>query len=676
MKPPKAKKIPKTTQAHGIEWIDEYAWLKDREDKDVDQYLKDENAYLEEQLAPQKELREELFQEIKARIKPNDISVPDPYQGYFYYWRTEKGKQYRVYCRKKGTVEAPEEILLDVNVLAEGKDYCALGVFEVSPDQNLLAYSIDLDGSEQFTVFVKDLQTGEIIKDQISNTHYSVEWAADNRTLFYTVLDENLRPYRMMRHELGHSVDEDVVLYEEPNSEYVVGAAKSKDEKFLFIEVMGAITTEYYMLEADNPKGDFRLIEKRLRGLEYSVESHEDRIFVLANDTGKNFRIAQAALSEPGKKNWEDFIPTSDDRLLDDFEVFKNFMVVYERYKGLLQIRIVDFRSGKHHYIEFDEPTYDVDGEENADYDSQIFRFSYESLVTPNSIFDYDMETRSRVLKKQDEIPGGYDASAYESKRIFATSHDGMDVPISLVYKRSLNKPEAQPLFLTGYGSYGLCCDPTFSVSRISLLDRGFVYAIAHIRGGSELGRTWYEDGKFLKKKNTFLDFISTAEHLIEEGYTSSKKLVISGGSAGGMLVGAVVNMRPELFFGAIAKVPFVDVINTMMDESLPLTAGEYDEWGNPAQKEFFDYMKSYSPYDNVEAKDHPHMLITAGLNDPRVMYWEPAKWIAKIRDRKTDSNLQLLYTNMGAGHGGASGRYDAIQEVALSFAFIFKLLD
>ncbi len=674
MKPPIAKKVPVDVKAHGQTWSDEYAWLRNKEDPDVTAYLEAENRFTEEQLKNEKGLQDTLYEEMKSRIKEEDVSVPEPYQGYFYYWRTEAGKQYRVYCRKKGSLEAQEEVLLDENQLAEGKDYFDLGVFEISPDQNLLAYSVDENGSEEFTLFVKDLRTGELFNERIPQTYYSAEWAADNQTIFYTELDDNQRPYRVRRHKLGTSWGQDDVVYEEMNPEFFVYVSKSKDERYLFVEITGAITSECHILDARKPEGEFQLIQERTRGVEYSVEPHGDRLFVLTNDTQMNFRIAETPLSQPSKEHWKDFIVGSEERLLDDFEVFEHFLVVYERYQGLPQVRIVDLRTQTEHFVEFDEAAYYVDGGENAEYASKTFRFAYTSLVTPASIYDYDMETRQRTLQKRLEIPGGYDPALYTSERILAPSHDGKKIPISIVYRKDQRQSKPQPLYLTGYGSYGICNDAGFSSSRLSLLDRGFIYAIAHIRGGSELGRQWYEDGKFLKKQNTFRDFISCAEYLCSQGFSDPDHLSISGGSAGGMLIGATINQRPELFHAAVAKVPFVDVVNTMLDDSLPLTAGEYDEWGNPAQKEFFECMRSYSPYDNVEAKDYPHLLVTAGLNDPRVTYWEPAKWTAKLRAQKTDSHLLLLYTNMGAGHAGASGRFDALRETALEYAFLLKV--
>ncbi|WP_310485140.1 S9 family peptidase [Chamaesiphon sp. VAR_48_metabat_403] len=676
MQPPHAAKLAHQIEIHGDTIVDDYFWLRDRDNPQVMEYLNAENDYTEQVLEPHAELRESLFQELKARVKEDDLSVPVKKDGYYYYSRVAAGKQYAIHCRKHGDLNSPEEIILDENLLAEGKPYFQLGTFSISPNHQLLAYAEDTDGSETYTLRIKNLATGELLPESIENTYYSLEWVNDNQTFYYTVLDENLRPYRLYRHTLGESIDRDELIYEEQDSQFFVGCDKSRDDRYIFLTTGGKITSEQYFVSADDPQGTFSIVEPRQKGHEYSVSHHEGYFYILTNDNAQNFRIMRTLVSQPQQQYWEEYIAHDPDRLIEGIDEFKDYLIISERYQGLGQLRAIEFHNQASHYLEFDDPTYLVFGAANWEYDTQKFRFGYTSLVSPMTVFEYDLRSRSKTILKQNEIPGGYDPNQYHSERIFARSHDGVEVPISIVYRQDFKRDGTQPLYLYGYGSYGASLDPGFSTNRLSLLDRGFVYAIAHIRGGSELGRHWYESGKFLQKKNTFLDFVACAEHLIAEKYTSAGNIAIAGGSAGGLLVGATINLKPELFKAAIAQVPFVDVLNTMLDADLPLTQLEYDEWGNPADEEYYRYIRSYSPYDNVEAKAYPHLLITAGLNDPRVTYWEPAKWTAKLRSLKTDDNLLLLKTNLDSGHGGASGRYEYLKDIALEYTFLLTVFD
>jgi oligopeptidase B len=676
MQPPQAAKLAHQIEIHGDTIVDDYFWLRDRENPQVMEYLKAENEYTEQVLEPHAELRESLFQELKARVKEDDLSVPIKKDGYYYYSRVAAGQQYSIHCRKKGDLDSPEEIILDENRLAEGKPYFQLGTFSISPNHQLLAYAEDTDGSETYTLRIKNLATGELLPESIANTYYSLEWVNDNQTFYYTVLDENLRPYRLYRHTLEQPIDTDELIYEEQDSQFFVGCDKSRDDRYIFLTTNGKITSEEYFVSADNPHGTFSIVTPRQKGHEYSVSHHDGSFYILTNDNAQNFRIMRTLVAQPQQQYWEEYIAHDPDRLIEGIDEFKDYLIISERYQGLGQLRAIEFQNQASHYLEFDDPTYLVFGASNWEYDTQTFRFGYTSLVSPMTVFEYDLRSRTKTILKQNEIPGGYDPNQYHSERIFARSHDGVEVPISIVYRQDFKRDGKQPLYLYGYGSYGASLDPYFSTNRLSLLDRGFVYAIAHIRGGSELGRHWYESGKFLQKKNTFLDFVACAEHLIAEKYTSAGNIAIAGGSAGGLLVGATINLKPELFKAAIAQVPFVDVLNTMLDADLPLTQLEYDEWGNPADKEYYRYIRSYSPYDNVEAKAYPHLLITAGLNDPRVTYWEPAKWTAKLRDLKTDDNLLLLKTNLDSGHGGASGRYEYLKDIALEYTFLLTVFE
>jgi oligopeptidase B len=673
--PPVARIEPKVDTLFGQERVDNYYWLRQRDNPEVIGYLKAENAYTEGVMKHTEKLQQSLYEEMVARIKETDLSVPIKRDDYYYYYRTEKGKQYRIHCRKKGSLDAQEEILLDVNQLAEGKDYTYLGVYEVSPDHKLLAYATDTTGSERYTLRVKDLETGKLLPDVIDSVATSFQWTNDNKTFFYTIPDEAWRPFKLYRHVLGDHVKNDVLIYHEPDDAFFLSVRKSKSMKYLFIYLGSMTTTEIHYLNADNPAGEFELVHPRQQDMEYRMTHHDNHFLIVTNDNAKNFKLMQAPVSNPSKENWKELVPHRKSVKLDGIEVFQDFLVLYERENGLKQITIKDFSTDQTHRVKFPEPVYTFWSEYNPEYSSQLLRFNYSSFVTPRSVFDYNMKTRDRELKKQDEILGGYDPDQYQSEQTFAVAEDGTRIPISMVYKKGLVKDGNNPLYLYAYGAYGASSEPYFSSNRVSLLDRGLVFAIAHVRGGGEMGRFWYDDGKLLHKKNTLTDFIASAEHLIAENYTSAEKLVISGVSAGGLLIGSVVNMRPDLFKVVIADVPFVDLINTMRDPSIPLTVIEYEEWGNPNKKEYFDYMLSYSPYDNVEAKEYPNMLILAGLNDTRVQYWEPTKWTAKLRARKTDDNRLLLKTNMGTGHGGASGRYERIKEMAFEYAFILDVL-
>lgn len=673
--PPIAKKIPKVDTSFGDIRVDNYFWLRDKNNPEVIKYLQAENKYTETVMKPTENLQGKLYKEMLSRIKETDLSVPEKVDDYYYYTREEKGKQYRIYCRKKGSLDAREEILLDANELAKGHNYLDVGVYKVSPDHQLLAYSIDTTGAEDFTLYFKDLNTGKALADVIPNTSYSAEWANDNKTIFYNTLDEAKRPYKLFRHTLGTDPKNDALVYHEKDEAFNLDLKKSKSKAYLFLLLESETTSEDWYLDASHPDGDFKIIQPRQHEMEYSIEQHGDKFYILTNDNAKNFKLMQAPIINPSKENWKEIIPNRDSVKIDDIEVFKNHLVVYERERGLKKIRITNLTDNQTNYVDFLEPVYNFWPERNPDFNTNLLRFDYTSLITPRSIYDYDMDKKTRELKKQDEVLGGYKPSLYQEERIFAKAADGTLVPISMVYKKGMTRNGKNPLFLYGYGAYGISSDPYFSSNRLSLLDRGFIYAIAHVRGGGEMGRYWYDQGKLLNKKNTFTDFIACAEHLIAEKYTSKDELVINGGSAGGLLMGAVNNMRPDLFKVVIADVPFVDLINTMLDPSLPLTVIEYEEWGNPHEKEYYGYMRSYSPYDNVQAKAYTNMLITTSLNDPRVSYWEPTKWTAKLRTLKTDKNLLLYKINMDAGHGGFSGRYDYLKDIALEYAFIFKVL-
>lgn len=674
IEPPVAKRIPKYDTLFGDVRVDYYYWLRDRENPEVIEYLRAENKYTEKIMADTKRLRERLFKELKSHIKETDESVPVKYGDYYYYTRYEEGKQYPIYCRKKGSLEANEEVYLDVNQLAKGKEYFRVSSLTLSPNHQFLAYVADTTGREKFTLYIKDLETGEILPDRIPDVYYGLAWANDNKTIFYTTLDSTLRPYRLYRHVVGTDPSEDILVYQENNGKYYLSVRKSRSGRFIFLELNSEITSEIWYLDADNPSERFKVIKPREYGVEYKVAHQGDFFYITMNKDAVNFKVVKTPVEAPGEKNWEEFIPHDKDRMIYGIDAFKNHLVMSYRENGLRKLKVIEVDSKKEYDIPVDEEVYTITLGDNPEYDTDVIRYVYNSLVTPRTVYDFRISTGEKELKKRQEVPG-YDMSEYETKRIWVIARDGKKIPVSLVWKKGFKADGTHPCYLYGYGSYGSVIDPRFSSNRLPLLNRGFLYAIAHIRGGGALGRQWYLDGKLLKKKNTFFDFIDVAEYLIRQKYTSRDRLVISGGSAGGLLMGAVTNMRPDLFKVVIAKVPFVDVLNTMLDPSIPLTVIEYDEWGNPNEKDYYFYIKSYSPYDNVEPKEYPNMLVTAGLHDSRVQYWEPAKWVAKLRHNKKDNNLLLLKTNMSAGHFSYSGRYDYLKDIAFEYAFIFKVL-
>lgn len=676
MEAPVLKKIPTSNTKFGITLHDDYAWLRDKKNKEVMAYLEAENAYAKEQMAHTEAFQKQLYKEMLARVKEDDSTVPAPLDGYWYYSRTETGKAYPIHCRKKGTLDAPEEVLLDENVLAEGHEFFDLGDAEVSPNDLLLAYTADFDGSENYTLYIKDLATGALLEDRVEKISDEIEWGNDNATIFYVRLDEEThRPCQMFRHHLGTAETADALVFEEKDEAFFLSMGKSKDEKYMFIDLSSHTSTEIYYFLADTPTAQPILFAPRRPLIELGMEHHEGWWYIVTNEDAINFKLMRTKVEQPDRSQWEEVIAHDPLVKIDDIETFQDFIVVYGRRGGYKNMIVRDMRSGEMHEIQHPEPVFTLSGSANLEYKTDLLRYGYSSLVTPSTTFEYNMRDRSRKMLKQAEVLGGYDPSLYQCERIYATAPDGAQVPMSVVYKKEFRGKGTQPLFLYGYGAYGHTVDPSFSSARLSLLDRGMIYAIAHIRGGGAMGRPWYEDGRLLHKRNSFTDFIACAEHLIATGMTEPQKLAISGGSAGGLLMGGVVNMRPDLFKAVDASVPFVDLMNTMLDASIPLTVIEYDEWGNPNGEEFFKYMLSYSPYDNVKAQDYPHMLITAGLNDPRVHYWEPAKWCAKLRDLKTDSNTILLKTNMGAGHQGASGRYGYLEELAFDYTFVMDRL-
>ncbi len=674
--PPVAKIVPHELENLGDVRTDNYYWLKDRENSEVIDYLKAENEYTAAVMAHAKPLEDELFKEMKARIKEDDESVPYRDNGYFYYTRYEEGSEYAIHCRKKGSLDAAEEVMLDGNKLAEGHEYFAIRGVEVSTGNNVVAYAVDTTGRRIYTVHFRNLKTGKDYDDLIPSSTGNMVWANDNKTLFYTKQDpETLRWDKIFRHTLGTDAAKDELVFNEKDETFNCGVSKTKSQKYIVISSEQTLSTESRFLDADNPNGKFTVFQPRERDLEYSIEHFGDHFYVRTNLDAKNFRLMRTPLNKTGKSHWEEVIGNRADVLLEDFDIFKKYLVVEERKNGLIQLRVRNWKTGEESYIDFGEPAYYAYTTDNHEFNTPELRYGYMSMTTPRTIIDYNMDTHKKTTLKEDEVLGGFDKNNYVTERLYATARDGVKVPLSIVYRKGLKKDGHNPLLLYGYGSYGYSMDAYFSSARISLLDRGFVYAIAHIRGGQEMGRQWYEDGKLLKKKNTFRDFIDCGEYLIAEKYCAKDKLFAMGGSAGGLLMGAIVNMRPDLWRGVVASVPFVDVITTMLDPDIPLTTGEYDEWGNPNKKEYYDYILSYSPYDNVTAKDYPNMLVTTGLHDSQVQYWEPAKWVAKLRALKTDHNRLLLKTNMDAGHGGASGRFKRLKEIAFEYAFILDVL-
>ncbi|WP_084546109.1 S9 family peptidase [Flavobacterium fluvii] len=677
IQPPVAKVIPKKMEKFGDERIDNYFWLNDRENPEVIDYLNKENAYYKKMTAHTKAFQKELFEEMKGRIKEDDESVPYLYNGYYYITRFQTGKDYPIYSRKKGSLSAKEEIMFDCNKMAKGQSYFQLGGLSVSPDNKLAVFSIDVVGRRIYDIQVKNLETGEILADKIEKVSGNAVWANDNKTIFYSSQDEvTLRSDKIFKHKLGAKQADDVLVYFEKDETYNVEVAKSKSRKYLAIESGSTLTTEYRILEADNPDGKFRIFQKRTRGLEYSINHYGDSFYIMTNaDKATNFKLMKTLETATSKENWTEVVPHREDVLLEDIEIFKEFLVVEERTNGLNKIRIMPWSGVGEYYLPFDSETYTAYTSTNVDFDTDVLRYSYQSMTTPSSVIDFNMKTKTKEIKKEQQVLGGkFDKNYYTEERIWATAKDGTQVPISVVYRKGLKKDGKNPLLLYAYGSYGHSMDATFSSTRLTLLDRGFVFAIAHIRGGEDLGRQWYEDGKLLKKKNTFTDFIDCSKFVIEQKYTSPEHLYAEGGSAGGLLMGVIVNLAPELYHGVIAQVPFVDVITTMLDETIPLTTGEYDEWGNPNVKKYYSYMASYSPYDNVKRQDYPNMYVSTGLHDSQVQYWEPAKWVAKLREMKTDNSVLFLDTNMDAGHGGASGRFEAIKELAKEYSFLLDL--
>ncbi|MEN9876659.1 MAG: hypothetical protein RLZZ529_1656 [Bacteroidota bacterium] len=674
---PVAKKLPKKLKKHNEIRIDDYYWLNDRENPEVIDYLNQENSYYDAMTAHTKDFQKQLFEEMKGRIKEDDQSVPYLYNGYYYITRYEKGQDYPIYSRKKGSLDAPEEILFNCNELAKGHTFFQLGGLSVSPDNRFASFGVDTVGRRIYTIKIKNLETNEILPDVIENATGGSVWANDNHTLFYTRQDKvTLRANQIFKHKLQTSADQDILVFEEKDETFNVSVGKEKSRKYIVIGSESTMTTEYRIVNSDTPDAEFKVFQPRVRGLEYSISHFGDSFYILTNkDKATNFKLMKTPENATEKKHWKEVIAHRDDVLLEDIEIFSNYLVVEERFNGLNHIRIMPWSGEGEYYLPFGSETYNAYTTTNVDFDTDILRYSYQSLATPSSVIDFNMKTKEKEIKKEQAVLGGqFDKNNYVEERVWASAKDGIKVPISLVYRKDLKKDGTNPLLQYAYGSYGVTMEPYFSTTRLSLLDRGFIYAIAHIRGGEDLGRQWYEDGKLLKKKNTFTDFIDCSQFLIQEKYTSPAHLYAEGGSAGGLLMGAVVNMAPELYHGVIAQVPFVDVVTTMLDDSIPLTTGEYDEWGNPNKKEYYDYMLSYSPYDNVKNQTYPNMLVTTGLHDSQVQYWEPAKWVAKLRTHKKDTTVLYLHTNMDAGHGGASGRFEAIKELAKEFAFLLDL--
>jgi oligopeptidase B len=673
--PPDVERKTQNLEKHGDVREDHYYWLNDRENPDVIDYLNRENDYTREVLKPTEAFQEELYEEIVGRIPKDDQSVPYQLRGYWYYTRYEKDLEYPIYCRKEGSLEAEEEVILNVNEMAEGFDYYQVVGLSVSPDNQKISFGVDTVSRRIYSIYVKDLSSGEMLENVIPNTTGGSTWAADNTTLFYSMKDETLRPYQIRKHKLGSHVSEDVIVFQEDDPTFAAYVYKSKSQDFIFIGSSSTMSDEYRFVPADQPDAEFRILQPRERGLEYRVAHFEDNFYIVTNEGGAtNFKLMKTDISNTEKENWKEVIPHREDVLLEGIEIFSDHLVVEERSNGLNRIRIMQW-SGEEHYVEFPEETYTAGTSVNPEFETNLLRFVYSSLTTPTSVIEYDMNSREREVLKVQEVVGGHNPEDYASERVWATADDGTKIPISLVYKKDLYKKGENPCLIYGYGSYGITVDPSFSSTRLSLLDRGFVFAIAHIRGGQYMGRQWYEDGKLLDKKNTFTDFIACSKYLKGEGYSAPDKLFAMGGSAGGLLMGAVVNMAGDEYLGVIAAVPFVDVVTTMLDESIPLTTGEYDEWGNPNDEAFYYYIKSYSPYDNVTAKDYPNMLVTTGLHDSQVQYWEPAKWVALLRDLKTDNRQLLLHTNMETGHSGASGRFKRHKETAMEYAWMFSLL-
>ena len=673
--PPNAAVKPVKLEKHGDVREDNYFWLKERENPEVIAYLEAENAYTDTMMSHTEGFQEELFEEIKGRIKQTDLSVPYKRDDYYYYTRVVEGKEYPIYCRKKGSLDAAEEIMIDANALAEGHKFSSVGGVDISSGQDIVSFAQDTLGRRFYSLRFKNLSTGELLPDEIPNVTGNVAWANDNKTVFYAKQDPvTLRSYQIYRHELGTHPSADKLVYEEKDVTFSCYVFKTKSKKYVMIASNQSLSNEFRYIDADTPTGSFTVLQPRERNHEYDVDHYEDNFYIRTNLNAKNFRLMKTPVTRTTKRNWVEVIPNRDDVFLQGFEIFKDNLVVVERKEGLIQMRIRPWSGAGEHYLDFGEPAYLAYVSTNYQFDTPLLRYGYTSLTTPNSVYDYNMTTKEKTLLKQEEVLGGFNREDYVTERVSAPARDGKMVPVSIVYKKGTTNDGKNPLLLYGYGSYGASRDATFSSARLSLLNRGFIYAIAHIRGGQELGRAWYDDGKLLNKKNTFTDFIDCAEYMIKLGYTGPEHLYAQGGSAGGLLIGAVINMRHDLFKGVIADVPWVDVVTTMLDESIPLTTSEYDEWGNPNDKKYYEYMLSYSPYDNVEAKGYPNILITTSLFDSQVQYFEPAKWTAKLRTMKTDNNTILLKTEMQAGHGGVSGRYKQYKDTAFKYAFLLDL--
>lgn len=682
IKPPVARRVPKEINIHGDKLLDNYFWMRERANPGVIEYIEAENRYTEQMTKHTEKLQEKLFEEFKKRIVETDSTVPEKLDDYYYYSRTVAGRQFSIYCRKKHSLEADEEVILDVNKLAEGNEFFNVDVHKVSPDHKFLAYLADTDGSERHTLFIKDLMTGRLLAETMRDTA-TVEWANDSKVMFYATMDHEFRPYKIFRHVLGTDPKEDVeVFHEKDKMFYYLLLAKTKSKAYIMITIESATTSEVHYLPANRPMEDFKVIRPRKHMVKYFVKHHGDRFLIVTNEHATNFKVMETPASDPSERNWKEFLPHSEAVTIDVsdpcllVEVFRDYMALFERENGLSRIRVIYFKDKSSHLLTLPEKLCTIAPAENPDYKSHCVRFSYSSMVTPETVYDYDMESRKLELKKRLDVPG-HDPSKYVTERIWAKATDGVRVPISLIYRKGLKKDGANPCYLCAYGAYGDFegASPKFNSDWISLLDRGFVCANAHIRGGGDLGRGWHEQGRVLTKRNSFFDFITCAEHLIKEKYTSSDRLVVRGRSAGGLLMGSVVTMRPDLFRVVVAEVPFVDAINTMLDDTIPMTAGEFEEWGDPKIKEHYDYIRSYSPYDNIRATDYPNMLVTSGWNDSRVQYWEPTKFVAKLRATKTDNNVLLLKTNIVQGHSGAPGRYDAMKYYAFMYAFVFDRL-
>ncbi|MDC1364867.1 S9 family peptidase [Algibacter sp.] len=674
---PIAKKVPQELTIHNDVRIDNYYWLNDKNNPEVIDYLNAENVYTKQMTLHTQEFQKSLFEEMKGRIKEDDSSVPYKLNGYWYLTKYEAGRDYPIYVRKKKTLEAEEELLFDCNDMAKDHAYFNLGGISISPDNTLAAFSADTVSRRQYTIQIKNLITGEIYSDKILNTTGSATWANDDKTLFYSMKDEvTLRSHKIFKHKLYSDSKTDIEVFHETDETFNTFVYKSKSKKYLIIGSSSTLSSEYRFLDADAPDGRFNIFQERTKKLEYSIAHYNGSFYIISNkDDATNFKISKTSEKTTGKENWQDVIPHRASVLIEDIEIFKNYLVVNEREHGLNKLRIISWNKEEDYYLPFNSETYTTYIGNNPDFESDMLRYGYNSLTSPSSVIDYNLKTKQSEIKKELEVLGGtFKKENYESQRIWATASDGIKIPISLVYKKGMALDGSNPLLQYAYGSYGSTIDPSFSSIRLSLLDRGFIYAISHVRGSEYLGREWYECGKLLTKKNTFTDFIACSKYLIQEKYTSNQHLYAYGGSAGGLLMGAIINMNPELYHGVLAAVPFVDVVTTMLDDTIPLTTGEYDEWGNPNELKYYNYMKSYSPYDNVEEKDYPNMLVTTGLHDSQVQYWEPAKWVAKLREMKTDSNKLLLHTDMDSGHGGASGRFESLKEVALEYAFLLDL--